>query len=176
MRPNSPPQTTSVWSSRPAPLQVLQQPGDRLVHGPAGLGVVLLDAAVRVPLAAGAAVDLDEADAALDQAAGQQAEPAGRSRPPGRPGRRGIGSRRSRPTGRRPRAPRPACGRPARSCGSGRRARTGRTATRWCRRLSRSRSSSLPRCRSGADLGRRAQVGDRLGSAFAAASPGRRPA
>ena len=60
-----------------AALQVLEQAGDRLVHRAAGLGVVRLDVAVGVPLAAGAAVELDEADAPLDQPAGQQAEPAG---------------------------------------------------------------------------------------------------
>ena len=57
-------------------LEVLEQAGDRLIHGAAGLGVVRLDVGVGVPLAARAAVDLNEPDAALDQAASQQAEPA----------------------------------------------------------------------------------------------------
>ena len=60
-----------------AALQVLEQAGDRLVHRAAESWRGCLSmSAVGVPLAAGAAVELDEPHAALDQAAGQQAVPA----------------------------------------------------------------------------------------------------
>src|SRR5207244_2425041 len=55
-----------------APLQVLEEPGDGFVALLAVAAVVALDVAVGVPLAAGAAVELHEADAALDETAGQQ--------------------------------------------------------------------------------------------------------
>ena len=78
-RPNSPPQTTSVLSSRPATLQVLEQAGD----GPVGLGglaeVVLLDVVVGVPLQVArpaARDDADEPDPVLDELPGQQAAAA----------------------------------------------------------------------------------------------------
>ena len=71
-----------------APLQIAQQPGDRLVHRAAELAVVLLELAVRVPLAAGAVIELHEADAALDQPPGQQAVAAHRRPSPCRRGRR----------------------------------------------------------------------------------------
>ena len=58
---------------QPAPFQVLQQTRDRLVALAAVQGVVALDVAVGVPLAAGAAVQLHEADAALDQPPRQKA-------------------------------------------------------------------------------------------------------
>ena len=57
-----------------AALEILEQPRDRPIHRAASLSVVCLDVAVCVPLAARAAVDLHEPDAALDQPAGQQTE------------------------------------------------------------------------------------------------------
>ena len=116
VRPNSPPQMTSVSSSRPRALRSLSRPAIGLVHGAAELGVVLLDLGVGVPLAARAAVELDEADAALDEAAGEQAVAAedGGLRlidAVERLGRVGLLA-----SGRPLRAPRPACGRRVRSC------------------------------------------------------------
>ena len=66
----------------PAPLEVPQQAGDRQVDLGRELAVVGQDAGVGVPGAAAAAAveDLDEPHAALDQAAGGQAEPAERTR------------------------------------------------------------------------------------------------
>ena len=61
---------------QPALLQVLQQPGNRLVGGFTETRVILLDTFVRVPLAAGTRVELDKTDSALDQAAGKEAVPA----------------------------------------------------------------------------------------------------
>ena len=58
---------------QPAPLQVGQEPGDRLVGPRAHPGVVRLDVVVGVPAVDVARVELDEPDAALDQPAGQQA-------------------------------------------------------------------------------------------------------
>ena len=76
VRPNSPPQTTSVLVEQAARFQILEQAGDRLVHRAAELGVVLLDLRVRVPLAARAVVELHEAHAALDQPPREQAHAA----------------------------------------------------------------------------------------------------
>ena len=59
-----------------AGLQVLEQAGDGLIHRGAEAGVVALDLRVGVPLRAGAVVDLDEAHAAFDHAAGEEAESA----------------------------------------------------------------------------------------------------
>ena len=58
-----------------APLQVLEQPGDRLVGTAGVVVVVVLEVAVSVPIAVvvrTAGIELDEPDAALDQAAGQE--------------------------------------------------------------------------------------------------------
>src|SRR5262249_60165192 len=52
---------------QPAPLQVLEQAGDGAVALAAVARVVAPDIAVRIPLAARAAVELHETDAALDQ-------------------------------------------------------------------------------------------------------------
>jgi len=49
----------------PALLEVAEQRGDRLVGLLAQLGVILFDARVRVPFAAGAMIDLDEPHAAF---------------------------------------------------------------------------------------------------------------
>src|SRR5205823_9561947 len=59
-------------------LEVLQEPGDRPINAGAVGAVVLFQFAVRVPATAAAAavVDLDEADATLDQTSGDQALPA----------------------------------------------------------------------------------------------------
>ena len=59
-----------------AGLEVLEQARDGFVHRGAQAGVVALDLRVGVPLRAGAVVDLHEAHAALDHAAGEEAEPA----------------------------------------------------------------------------------------------------
>ena len=48
-RPNSPDQTTSVWSSKLAAFQVLQQGRDRLIDGAGVVFVALLKVAVLVP-------------------------------------------------------------------------------------------------------------------------------
>ena len=72
VRPNSPPQITSVSSSRPRPLQVGQQRRDRLV-GLLGVVAVVEDVGVIVPRLAVAEIDLHHAHAALRQAAGHQA-------------------------------------------------------------------------------------------------------
>jgi hypothetical protein len=69
VRPNSPPQITSVSSSSPR-AQVGQQAGDGPIDGPGVPGVAGLQAAVLVPVAVR---QLDEADAGLDEASGQQA-------------------------------------------------------------------------------------------------------
>ena len=71
MRPNSPPQTTSVESSSPRCLRSVSRRRDRLVGLPAALAVVVGEVVVGVPLVV--AVDLHEPDAALDQPARQQA-------------------------------------------------------------------------------------------------------
>ncbi len=80
---------------QPAPLQVLDQPGDRLIdlrRQPAVVGHV----AVRVPVAARPGVDqFDEADAALDQPPGDEALPAEPVRAARASGRRARASRRS---------------------------------------------------------------------------------
>src|SRR6056297_722020 len=57
-------------------LEVFQQAGDRLIHRLAEPRVVFLDPRVRIPLAAGSAVELDKTDASFDQPAGEQAVPA----------------------------------------------------------------------------------------------------
>ena len=49
MRPNSPPQTTSVSSSRPRALRSLSKPGDRLIDGAGVVLVAVLQVAVLVP-------------------------------------------------------------------------------------------------------------------------------
>ena len=79
VRPNSPPQRTSVSLSRPRALRSCQQAGD----GPVGRGAVVrqlrLEAAVLVPelaarpLRRDGVIDLHAAHAALHQPAGQQA-------------------------------------------------------------------------------------------------------
>ena len=61
---------------QPPALQVGDQGGDGLVAPGAELGVVPFEVAVGVPLAARAAVELDEPDAPLDQPAGPQAHRA----------------------------------------------------------------------------------------------------
>ena len=77
VRPNSPPQRTSVSSSRPRAFRSVQQAGDRLVDLAGVLRVALLEVAVLVPLHVRVAVrDLHEAHAALGEPAGQQALPA----------------------------------------------------------------------------------------------------
>ena len=91
-RPISPPQWTTVVSSRPALLEVAHQGG----RGRSTLrhigGQAVDDAAVVVPvLVAGA--DLHEADAALDQPPGDQAAACRTRAWPGRRGRRFLGSR-----------------------------------------------------------------------------------
>ena len=72
MRPNSPPQTTSVSSQQAARLQVAQQRGDGPV-AVAGVGAVVDDVVVVVPRLVVAVVDLHHAHAALGQPAGDQA-------------------------------------------------------------------------------------------------------
>ena len=75
MRPNSPPQTTSVDVEQAARLEVREQAGDRLVDGAGVVLVAVLEVAVLVP-AVGAdarAEQLDEPDAPLDQPPGDQA-------------------------------------------------------------------------------------------------------
>ena len=75
MRPNSPPQTTRVLSSRPRAFRSLSKAGDRLVDGAGVVLMALLEIAVLVP-AVGADVgteQLDEPHAALDQPPGDQA-------------------------------------------------------------------------------------------------------
>src|SRR5688572_29455804 len=52
--------------------QVFKQRGDRLVRSLAPLLMIAFQVAVRIPAGAGTAIDLDEADAALDQAAGEE--------------------------------------------------------------------------------------------------------
>ena len=78
VRPNSPPQTTSVSSQQAAALQVLEQAGDRLVGGPGIVGMALLQVAVLVPAVVAQVLTehLDEPHAALDQPPGDQALPA----------------------------------------------------------------------------------------------------
>ena len=76
VRPNSPPQTTSVWSSRPRRFRSLSRPATGWSMARQILAWFAFDVGVGVPPAARAAVELDEPHAALDQAAGQQAEPA----------------------------------------------------------------------------------------------------
>ena len=63
---------------QPALPQVGEQPGDRPIHLPAQLAMVLLDVGVGIPLAAGTVVELDEAHPALHQAPGQEAGAAER--------------------------------------------------------------------------------------------------
>src|SRR5262249_57869824 len=64
-----------------APLQIAQQRGGGAVAAAAHARVVPLQVAVGVPLATAAAVDLDEADAALHEPAGPPAA-GGRAPPP----------------------------------------------------------------------------------------------
>jgi hypothetical protein len=52
-----------------AALQILEKSSDRPIHRAASLSMCGLDAAMRIPLAAGAAVDLYEPNSTLDQAA-----------------------------------------------------------------------------------------------------------
>ena len=89
-RPNSPPQTISVLVQQAALLQVFEQAGDRLV-GLAGVEVVVRhDVVVRVPGridVVAAAVDLDEAHAALDEPPRHQALAAEHARLACRSGR-----------------------------------------------------------------------------------------
>ena len=70
VRPNSPIQTTSVLSSMPVVLQVVDQRGEGRVDLPGELADAVVVLLVGVP-AVGA--DLDERDAGLDEPAGQQA-------------------------------------------------------------------------------------------------------
>ena len=58
---------------QPAPLQVFEQAGDRLVGPAAHHGMVRLDVVVGVPAVDVARVELNEPDSALDQPARQQA-------------------------------------------------------------------------------------------------------
>ena len=153
-----------------APLQVLEQAGDRLV-GAAGVVVVVLDeVAVGVPVAVvvgAAGVELDEPDAALDQPAGQQAAAAEVAGSCPRRGRRAPSSRRSRWRGRRPRGRAAASRRPSRSWRSGRRGsscrRGGRGARRCrrggCRAAAAGRPRSSPRAASGRARARRPSGG-----------------
>ena len=92
IRPNSPPQITSVLLEQPAALQVGQQAGDRLVGPAAHRGVVGLDVVVGVPAADVARVELDEPDAALDQPPRQQAARAELGGARGRRARRAASS------------------------------------------------------------------------------------
>ena len=70
VRPNSPPQMTSVSSSRPRCFRSLTS----AAHGLVGVAAVLLQVVDQVAvLVPGFVEELDEAHAALDQAAGQQA-------------------------------------------------------------------------------------------------------
>ena len=145
IRPNSPPQMTSVLSSSPRRFRSLSRPATGLSVRPHIVRVVGLDVVVGVPAVDVARVELDEPDAALDQPPGQQAagaelgglavvEPV---EPPG--------LRRSRATGRRPRGRRIASGRPARTPGCAPRARRRRPARRDGGRSSRPIRSSIRR-------------------------------
>ena len=71
MRPNSPPQITSVLSSRPRCLRSVSSAAVGWSVSPRSLRVVLAEVAVGVPLAV--AINLDEPHAPLHQPAGQQA-------------------------------------------------------------------------------------------------------
>src|SRR6185295_14362598 len=64
---------------QPGALEILEQRRERPVDPARALAVALVDGGVPVPGAAalrGAAVDLDDADAALDEAPGEQALPS----------------------------------------------------------------------------------------------------
>ena len=76
VRPNSPPQTTRVSSSRPVRFRSVRSAATGLIGQAAHLLVVGVDIVVRVPLhgdRAAARIELDEPHPALDQPAGQQA-------------------------------------------------------------------------------------------------------
>ena len=120
VRPNSAAHTTSVVVEQPAPLQVRQQRGDRLVDRPRVVLVPLPEVRVLVPPVAvdPRARQLDEAHAALDEPPREQALP---SEDPRRLVRRRRGRTSARVAAVSPsiasaRAPPPACGTPARSC------------------------------------------------------------
>ena len=73
VRPNSPPQITSVLSSRPRAFQVRSRPAIGLSMTGTARPWFCSILRVRVPLAAGPVIELHEAHAALDQPPGQQA-------------------------------------------------------------------------------------------------------
>ena len=82
VRPNSPPQMTSVSSNRPRRLRSVRAPRSAWSHCPASLRWFDCDVVVVVPGLALAVPDLHEADAALDAAGGRSgfAGPACRCR------------------------------------------------------------------------------------------------
>ena len=87
VRPNSPPQMTSVSSSRPRRFRSVQQGRDRAGRSPctSSAGAVTMSSPGPVPWHVPApVVELDEAHAALDQPAGQQAVVGERRRRPAR--------------------------------------------------------------------------------------------
>ena len=78
-RPNSVLQMTSVSSSRPRAFRSRSRPAIGPIDRPGDRGQLVGDVGVVVPVVrrpAGAAPDLDEPDAALEQPAGEQAAPA----------------------------------------------------------------------------------------------------
>ena len=81
VRPNSPPQMTSVSSNSPRCLRSVEQGGDGLVALLGQAAVVDFEVVVAVPRLAVAVLDLHEAHAALDQAAGDQHLPGLRASP-----------------------------------------------------------------------------------------------
>ena len=73
MRPNSPPQTTAVSWRRRAALEIANESGGCAIHVGAAAAQVLVDARVIIPGLARAIVDMNGADAALDETAREEA-------------------------------------------------------------------------------------------------------
>ncbi len=75
VRPNSPPQTTSVSSSRPRDLRSCNKAATGRSVRATAFGKTFADVAVMVPTGGAAVINLDEAHTSLDQTTSQEALP-----------------------------------------------------------------------------------------------------